>query len=107
MDDRSTSQLAPAGSRALASPARAARPRAIPPKLYRVSEIVDYSGVSRQTVHNYTTMGLITESRRTAGGHRLYDESVFSRLDRIEELKRESKTLREIRMHLARLDRVP
>ena len=107
MDDRSKSELAPAGAGALGSPAGPPRRRAIPPKLYRVGEIVDYSGVSRQTVHNYTTMGLITESRRTVGGHRLYDESVFSRLDRIEELKRESKTLREIRMHLAKLDRAP
>ena len=66
---------------------------------------MEYSGVSRQTIHNYTTMGLITESRRTAGGHRLYDESVFGRLDMIEHLKRQKRTLREIRAQLDRLDR--
>lgn len=77
----------------------------IPPKLYRVGEIVQYSGLSRQTVHNYTTMGLITEACRSPGGHRLYDESVFARLDLIERLKRRNKSMREIREHFDELDR--
>jgi DNA-binding transcriptional MerR regulator len=77
--------------------------RHIPPKLYHISEIVEYSGVSRQTIHNYTTMGLITESRRTTGGHRLYEEGVFARLDAVESLKRQKKSLREIRAQLATL----
>ena len=75
----------------------------IPPKLYRIGEVVEYSGVSRQTIHNYTTMGLIQESRWTQGGHRLYDESVFHRLDVIAELKTQHKSLHDIREHLARL----
>ena len=79
------------------------RARPIPPKLYRMGEIVEYSGVSRQTIHNYTTMGLITEARRTAGGHRLYDEDVFTRLDVIDGMKRGNKSLRQIRLHLAGL----
>jgi hypothetical protein len=78
--------------------------RPIPPKYYRISEIVDYSGVSRQTIHNYTTMGLIVEAERTAGGHRLYDESVFGRLDMIEGLKQKNKSLREIRVYFSTLD---
>ena len=84
----------------------AASPRCkpIPPKLYRIGEIVEYTGLSRQTVHNYTIMGLITEARRSAGGHRLYDESVFARLDTIEELKQQRKTMREIRGHFAGLE---
>ena len=41
-------------------------------------------------------MGLIRESQWTDGGHRLYDESVFSTLARIEQLKT-TKSLREIR----------
>lgn len=66
-----------------------------PRKLYRIGEITQYTGLSRQTVHNYTTMGLICESEWTAGGHRLYDESVFERLALIEQLKR-TRTLRQI-----------
>ena len=76
------------------------RARLIPPRLYRISDIVDYSGVSRQTIHNYTTMGLIRETRRTPGGHRLYDETVFARLDRIADLRRQSLSLREIRLRV-------
>ena len=78
--------------------------RPIPPKLYRIGEVVDYSGVSRQTIHNYTIMGLLRESCWTPGGHRLYDQSVFVRLDAIAELKARRKSLQEIREHFARLD---
>lgn len=67
-----------------------------PAKLYRIGELVRYTPFSRQTIHNYTTMGLIHESEWTQGGHRLYDESVFERLSRIIELRR-TKTLAEIR----------
>jgi DNA-binding transcriptional MerR regulator len=72
-----------------------AEPR-IPAKRYRIGELVRYSPFSRQTIHNYTIMGLIREAEWTAGGHRLYDESVFPRLSRIVELRR-TKSLTEIR----------
>ena len=107
MDDSNSSAAEPL-IRQSASEARPTGPgtrRPIPPKLYRMSEIVDYTGVSRQTIHNYTTMGLITERRRTPGGHRLYDESVFETLDLIEEMKRQNRSLKEVRTHLAKLDR--
>jgi DNA-binding transcriptional MerR regulator len=76
-----------------------------PPKLYRIGEVVDYSGVSRQTIHNYTTMGLLRESRWTPGGHRLYDESVFERLDKINEFKASNKSLQDIREYFASLEK--
>jgi len=79
--------------------------RPIPPKLYRIGEVVNYSGMSRQTVHNYTTMGLLRESRWSDGGHRLYDESVFARLDAIAELKAKHMSLQDIREHFARMDK--
>lgn len=66
-------------------------------KLYRIGEIMRYTRLSRQTVHNYTVLGLITEAERTDGNQRLYDEGTFERLARIEELKKHGKTLREIR----------
>ncbi|MCH9021323.1 MAG: MerR family transcriptional regulator [Planctomycetes bacterium] len=78
----------------------AERLKRVPPiKRYRIGEIAEYTGLSRQTVHNYTVMGLIRENTRTSGGHRLYDESVFETLMKIEQL-RSSRTLREIRNFL-------
>ncbi|MHC5059916.1 MAG: MerR family transcriptional regulator [Planctomycetota bacterium] len=73
----------------------------IPAKLYRIGEVVRFTPFSRQTIHNYTTMGLINEAGWTDGGHRLYDESVFERLASIMEL-RKSKTLTEIKNILAK-----
>jgi len=75
----------------------------IPAKLYRIGELVNYSPFSRQTIHNYTIMGLIHEAKWTEGGHRLYDESVFERLSEIIRL-RKSKTLSEIREALRTKD---
>ena len=75
----------------------------IPNKLYRIGELVRYTPFSRQTIHNYTIMGLIRETQWTEGGHRLYDESVFGRLSRIIELKK-TKTLFEIRQILNQED---
>jgi len=68
----------------------------IPVRRYRIGELVRCGPFSRQTIHNYTIMGLIREAEWTAGGHRLYDESVFEQLSRIVELKR-TKSLTEIR----------
>lgn len=78
--------------------------KARPPKLYRIGEVVDYSGMSRQTIHNYTIMGLLRESKWTTGGHRLYDESVFERIDQIEDLKAQHKSIHDIREHFVKLD---
>jgi hypothetical protein len=70
--------------------------RPIPPKLYRIGEVAAYAGTSRQTIHNYTTMGLLQESSWSEGGHRLYDETVFVRLDEILSMKAERRSLRDI-----------
>lgn len=69
-----------------------------PPKLYKIGEVMQYSGISRQTIHNYTNMGLIREETRTVpGNHRLYPETVFDDLEKIQELKAKRIPLREIR----------
>ncbi|MFB3890502.1 MAG: MerR family transcriptional regulator [Phycisphaerae bacterium] len=78
----------------------AIRHKVKPPKLYRIGDVVEYSGMSRQTIHNYTLMGLLKESRRTESGHRLYDESVFDRLDAIAAMRSQSKSLEAIRQYL-------
>ena len=61
----------------------------LPPKRYKVGELVTFSGLTRQTIHNYTRWGLIGEVAWTDGGHRLYDETVFGRLARIVQLREE------------------
>ena len=77
----------------------------LPRKLYKIGEVMRYTGLSRQTVHNYTVMGLVTEAERTASGHRLYGEEVFDRLRRIGALQ-DFMTLREIKAHLEHEDRM-
>jgi DNA-binding transcriptional MerR regulator len=78
----------------------------VPEKLFRIGDIVRSTPFSRQTIHNYTIMGLIQEAQWTSGGHRLYDESVFSRLSQIVELKK-TKTLSEIRRVLKHQSKEP
>ena len=75
-----------------------------PTKLYRIGDLVRHTPFSRQTIHNYTIMGLIREVEWTQGGHRLYDESVFNRLSRIMNL-RKTKTLSQIREIFSHEDR--
>lgn len=72
-----------------------------PKKLWKVSEIAAHSGLTRQALHNYVLLGLIQEVERTPGGHRLYGDDVFGRLERIARLKRKGLTLREIGERLA------
>jgi len=67
------------------------------PKYYRMGEVMENSHLSRQVIHNYTQLELIREAKRTAAGHRLYDESVFMKLEKIKHLKTEGRTLLEIR----------
>lgn len=78
--------------------------RAVLPKLYRVEEIIHHLSkqgikMSRQTVHNYTMMGLISEAERTPAGHRLYGEDVIDRLMKINRLKMH-RSLLEVRKML-------
>ena len=103
---RPAGQFGPAAASSFAERATAGRDdaggprrRPLPPKLYRISDLAAYSGVSRQTIHNYTTMGLLVETRWTPGGHRLYDESAFDRLDLIAEMKAENRSMESIRRH--------
>lgn len=60
-----------------------------PVKLFKIGEVMEFSGLSRQTIHNYTMLGLIKPARRTKAGHRLYGEEVFEILERVKELKRD------------------
>jgi len=72
-------------------------------RLYRIGDVMRFSGMSRQTLHNYTVFSLIREEERTPAGYRLYGEEVFERLRRIAKLK-PKHTLREIQKILKRED---
>ncbi len=74
-----------------------------PRKLFKIGEVIRYSGIKRQTLHNYTMMGLIREAERTESGHRLYEESVFERLEKIAMLRRH-RSLREVQEILQKED---
>jgi len=74
-----------------------------PPKRYKIGELADFTGLTRQTLHNYTRWGLIREVAWTVGGHRLYDETVFSRLATIMAM-RPAHTVSQIRHALDRAD---
>jgi DNA-binding transcriptional MerR regulator len=76
----------------------------VPPKLFKIGEVMRYSGMSRQMIHNYTVIGLIREANRTPSGHRLYDEGVFARLQRVRSLQ-SHMTLQEIKELLEREER--
>ena len=66
-------------------------------KLFKIGEVMEHSGLSRQVIHNYTQLELIYEEKRTPSGHRLYDEGIFERLGRIKRLRTKGKTLLEIK----------
>jgi len=68
-----------------------------PRKLYRTAEVLRATGISRQVLYHYITLGLISPAEVTETGRRLFDESVFRRLELIRQLNRSGYTLRDIR----------
>ena len=68
-----------------------------PPKLFKIGEVMAHTGISRQTIHNYTVGGFIEEADRTPKGHRLYGEWVFERLATIKQLQDEGNSLKAIK----------
>jgi DNA-binding transcriptional MerR regulator len=64
-------------------------------KFFKIGEVSEYSGLSRSVINYYTALGILPETARTKSGHRLYDEKVFDRIDRLREL-RTNRTLREV-----------
>jgi len=62
----------------------------------RIGELAAASGLSIRTVRYYDQIGLLTPSRRTSSGHRLYDEADVRWLYRICVLRRAGLPLAEI-----------
>ena len=73
---------------------------ALPEKLYRIAEVMDHTGLSRQTLHYYATLGLIREKKRSGSGYRFFAPSVFRDLEQVKRLQGKGMTLREIREKL-------
>jgi len=71
--------------------------RRLPEKLYRIGEVIEHTGLTRQTLHFYATLGLIREKSRTRAGYRLFPASVFADLTRVATLQKKGYTLGEIR----------
>ena len=74
------------------------------PAAWRVGELARRTGLSVRTLHYYDEIGLLSPSRRTDGGHRLYTAGDVLRLQRIRSLQHLGFTLREIRGCLDRPD---
>ena len=72
----------------------------LPEKLYRMAEVMDHTGLSRQTLHYYATLGLIREKKRSGSGYRLFAPSVFRDLEQVKRLQKKGMTLRDIREKL-------
>lgn len=50
---------------------------------WRVGDLARATGVTVRTLHHYEHLGLLHESARSSGGHRLYDEQDLQRLYRV------------------------
>ena len=65
--------------------------------LFTTGQVMKRTGLSRQVLYQYSTMGLIREATTTPKGHRRYSEDVFQHLDLIRELNQTGYTLRDIK----------
>ena len=67
-----------------------------PERPYRIGDLAEKVGVSRQVISTYCMYGLLSEVDRTPGGQRLFDKNAVRRIRLIQDLNRRY-TLREIR----------
>ena len=74
------------------------------PATWKVGELARRTGLSVRTLHYYDEIGLLSPSRRTDSGHRLYTAGDLVRLQRIKSLQHLGFSLREVRECLDRPD---
>lgn len=72
------------------------------PAAMKVGELAKRTGVSVRTLHHYDEIRLLSPSRRTEAGHRLYADCEIVRLQQIVSLRQLGFSLEEIRECLAR-----
>ena len=63
---------------------------------YRIGQVAEAVGLSRQTLHHYVELGLIRPVHVTPGGHRYFAGSVVRRIDEIQ-ARKTRRTLAEQR----------
>jgi DNA-binding transcriptional MerR regulator len=68
--------------------------------LYTMGEVAAVAGLSRQTLHTWTSLGLLRPVETTPGGRRYFSGRVFRRIDEIRAL-RATHGLRRVRDLLA------
>lgn len=72
--------------------------------LMKIGELADQTGLSIRTLHYYDEIGLLSPSRRSEAGHRLYASEDIVRLQQIISLRQLSFSLKEIHECLASPD---
>jgi MerR family transcriptional regulator, thiopeptide resistance regulator len=77
------------------------------PPPWKVGELARRTGVSVRTLHHYDDIGLLSPSRRTAAGYRVYTGADVIRLQQIKSLRNLGFSLEEIRLFLSRPDVSP
>ncbi|HKZ27538.1 MAG TPA: MerR family transcriptional regulator [Rubrobacteraceae bacterium] len=78
-----------------------------PVAVWKVGELAERTGLSVRTLHYYDEIGLLSPSRRTAAGHRLYTAGDVVRLQQIRSLKHLGFGLEEIQDCLDRPEAFP
>ena len=63
----------------------------------QIKQVVEKTGLSRDTIRFYEQQGLIAAPKRTENGYRQYDESVILYLNMINQAKDLGFTLKEIK----------
>jgi MerR family transcriptional regulator, thiopeptide resistance regulator len=65
-------------------------------RLWKVGELAKQAGLTVRTLHHYDEIGLLSPSRRSEGGYRLYDGEDIARLLQILSLRQLGFSLEEI-----------
>jgi DNA-binding transcriptional MerR regulator len=68
-----------------------------PERFLPTGEVMKRSGLSRQVLYQYTTLGLIREAAVTKAGYRLYPIEVLRQLEIVRSLNEMGYTLRDIK----------
>ncbi len=66
-----------------------------------IGEVARRSGVKVETIRYYERIGLLATPRRTAGGHRAYDQGAVTRLNFVRRARELGFTLEQVRGLLA------